>query len=100
LKRQWEDIHRLIVINFTWAFSRLAGGIIQNILAKYADKGDSKINHSMTEILYRTTTYTIWILGILLRCTLSHSNRHIDSRSWSWSVAIAFGCPRYGKKTF
>ena len=62
----WEIYTVLIVINFTWAFSRLAGGIIQNVLAKYADKDDSKINHSMTEILYRTTTYTIWILGILV----------------------------------
>lgn len=63
----WKIYTVLIAINFTWAFSRLTGGILQNVLSKYAaEKGDSKINRSITEILYRTTTYTIWIIGILV----------------------------------
>ncbi len=62
----WKIYTVLIAINFTWAFSRLAGSIIQNVLAKYANKDDSKINRNIADILYRTITYTIWTIGILV----------------------------------
>lgn len=56
----------LIVINFTWAFSQLISGILQNVLNKFSSKEDSKLNNGMVGILQQIAKYTIWIMGILV----------------------------------
>ncbi len=56
----------LVVINFTWAFSRLFSAILQNVLNKFSQKNDAKMNNNMVDILQRSVTYVVWALGILV----------------------------------
>lgn len=56
----------LIVINFTWAISRLFSGILENLLTKYSGNEGSKLNKSMIAILQHVLKYTVWGFGILV----------------------------------
>ncbi|MCQ2958690.1 MAG: mechanosensitive ion channel family protein [Bacteroidales bacterium] len=56
----------LIVINFTWAFSRLFSGILQNVFNNLSKRDGSRLNDSTVEILQQASKYLIWSLGILV----------------------------------
>lgn len=56
----------LVVINITWAVSRLVGTIVREYLVPYAQREDSKVDTHMSSILQRTFNYVIWGIGIVL----------------------------------
>lgn len=56
----------LITINFTWAFSQLFSGVLQNILDRVTLRDDAKLNKGMSFILQRAVTYVVWAMGILV----------------------------------
>ncbi len=55
----------LVVVNVTWAFSRIISSIMQKVFSSYVEKDDSKIDKSMSIIIQRFISYTIWIIGIV-----------------------------------
>lgn len=56
----------LITINFTWAFSQLFSGVLQNVFDRISLRDDAKVNKGMTFILQRAVTYLVWAMGILV----------------------------------
>lgn len=55
----------LIIINFTWALSRLFSGILQNVLDRDSQRENAKINKSVAFVIQRSVSYIIWGIGIL-----------------------------------
>lgn len=56
----------LIVINFTWAVSRLATGVIADVIERFSKKKDKDINKGTTSMLQNIASTFIWALGILV----------------------------------
>lgn len=55
----------LIVVNITWAISRVVSWFMQKYLNAYADRDDSKIDKSIVILIQRTVSNTIWIIGLV-----------------------------------
>jgi len=56
----------LIVVNFTWAISRVVSAVLQDVLTRFTEKKDAKLNEAVSNLILRIVKYIIWALGILV----------------------------------